>query len=86
MVAQFVGLHFLGSLLLRCTFIRSSAGDGCMQEGISHEACAYAGHLGLGKLIATWLKAGKFMAFHWKPLKSKTSSVLVKLVVTLHVA
>jgi len=29
-------------------------GDGCMQEGISHESCAYAGHLGLGKLIAFW--------------------------------
>merc|ERR1719242_292841 len=25
-----------------------------MQEGISHESCAYAGHLGLGKLIAFW--------------------------------
>jgi transketolase len=61
-IANAVGMA-LAEKLLAAQFNRSDfdlvdhhtyvfMGDGCMMEGISHEACSLAGTLGLGKLIA----------------------------------
>ncbi|MBL8532914.1 MAG: transketolase [Betaproteobacteria bacterium] len=63
-IANAVGMA-LGERLLAAEFNRAGheivnhrtwvfLGDGCLMEGISHEACSLAGTLGLGKLVALY--------------------------------
>ncbi|NDR59209.1 transketolase [Aliiruegeria sabulilitoris] len=44
--------RFGGDLVDHWTYVL--AGDGCLMEGISHEAIDFAGHMGLGRLILFW--------------------------------
>jgi transketolase len=49
---EMMGSRFGKALVDHHTYV--IAGDGCLQEGISHEAIDLAGHLKLGKLIVLW--------------------------------
>jgi len=44
--------RFGDDLVDHWTYVMS--GDGCLMEGISHEAIDMAGHLGLGKMVVFW--------------------------------
>ena len=60
-IANSVGLA-IAQEMLAATYCRELfdnytyvvCGDGCLQEGVSYEACALAGHLGLGRLIVLY--------------------------------
>lgn len=51
-LAERMGHARFGALCDHHTYV--IAGDGCLMEGISHEAIDLAGHLGLGRLIVLW--------------------------------
>ncbi len=49
---KLLNARFNSSLVDHYTY--TVVGDGCLQEGISHEAIEFAGHLKLSKLIVLW--------------------------------
>jgi len=49
---EMLGAQYGSYLFNNYTYVIS--GDGCLQEGVSYEACSLAGHLGLGRLIVLY--------------------------------
>ncbi len=52
MAERHLNAHFGDELVDHDTWV--IAGDGCLMEGINHEAIGLAGHLGLGRLKVLW--------------------------------
>jgi transketolase len=52
MAERHLNARFGDALVDHRTFV--IAGDGCLAEGVSHEAASLAGHLKLGRLIVLW--------------------------------
>ncbi|WP_425102361.1 transketolase [Tropicibacter sp. S64] len=51
-ISERLGQARFGDLIDHFTYV--IAGDGCLMEGVSHEAIDMAGHMGLGHLILLW--------------------------------
>lgn len=51
-LSERLGHARFGDLIDHFTYV--IAGDGCLMEGVSHEAIDMAGHMGLGHLIVLW--------------------------------
>ncbi|MCP5381296.1 MAG: transketolase [Kordiimonadaceae bacterium] len=51
-IAEKLSASRMGNIIDHHTYV--IAGDGCLMEGVSHEAISLAGHLKLGKLIVLW--------------------------------
>ena len=51
-IAEKLSAARMGDVIDHHTYV--IAGDGCLMEGISHEAISQAGHLKLGKLVVLW--------------------------------
>ena len=52
MAERHLNAHFGDALVDHRTWV--IAGDGCLMEGLNHEAISLAGHLGLGRLNVLW--------------------------------
>lgn len=52
--ANFSATYNKPGFILSDNYTYTFLGDGCLQEGVSSEACSLAGHLQLGNLIAFW--------------------------------